>query len=157
MEWAIVLGLIAVGLVLLILEFIFIPGTTIIGFIGLICSGVGIYLGYRYFGSGTGTIILAATGGSILASLYFSLKSGAWEQFSLKSSIQSKVNEDDDLPVVGDIGMAVSSLRPSGRADFDGDLYEVSSRSGFVDSGKNVRVTKVESRRIWVEEAKEFE
>lgn len=157
MEWAIVIGLVVLGLVLLILEFIFIPGTTVIGFIGLVATGCGIYLGYSYFGNTIGTGILLSTGGATLATLYFSLKSGAWERFSLKGSIRSKVNEDDVLPITGDIGITTSSLRPVGNAEFDGQLHEVASRSGFVERGKKVRIIKIESRKIWVEEAKEFQ
>lgn len=156
MAWFIVLGLIGLGLGLILLEFIFIPGTTVVGFIGLACAGYGIYLGYESFGSTVGTVILCISGSITLGGLYFSLKSGAWEKLSLKGTIKSKVNEDESLPIVGDIGTTTSVLRPSGSVDFDGAIREVHTLSGFVESRQKVRVIKVEGRKIWVEEAKEF-
>lgn len=156
MAWLIVLGLIGLGLTLILLEFVFIPGTTIVGFIGLACAAYGVYLGYEYFGSTVGSVTLIASSLIALGGFYFSLKSGAWEKFSLKETITSKVNEDDSLPIVGDIGLSTSVLRPSGRVDFEGELREVHTLGGFVEAGKKVRVIKVEGRKIWVEEAKEF-
>ncbi len=157
MAWAIVLGLIILGLALLMVEFVFIPGTTVVGFVGLACAGYGVYLGYSYFGNTIGTGILMSTSALTLAAFYFSLKSGVWEKFALKGSIKSKVNEDHIMPILGDIGVTVSSLRPLGKADFDGDLREVASISQLINSGVKVRVVKVEGHKIWVEEAKEFQ
>lgn len=44
---------------------------------------------------------------------------------------------------VGDEGVAVSALRPVGRAEFDGTVCDVISDSEFVDSGSRVRVVAV--------------
>jgi membrane-bound ClpP family serine protease len=155
MIWLLIIGLLALGLALIVLEFVFIPGTTLVGFIGLACAGYGIYLGYTHFGPATGTLILAGFGGASLAILYFSLKSGIWERFSLQTSIKSKVNEDEWMPLQGDIGRAVANLRPMGTVDFDGEMREATSLGGLVEAGRKVRVVKLEGHRIWVEEVKE--
>lgn len=156
MEWFIVIGLLLLGLGLIILELIFIPGTTIVGLIGLACAGYGIYLSYNYFGGTIGSIVLGFSVILTLSMVYNSLKSGAWERFSLKESIGSKVNEEMRMPMVGDIGTATSALRPYGTCDFDGSLREAQSFGGFVDAGKKVRVIKLENSKIVVEEAKDM-
>ena len=54
------------------------------------------------------------------------------------------------LPV-GAEGVARSILRPSGRAQFDGEFHDVITMGQFVDPGTRVRVVAVEGARIVVE------
>ena len=54
------------------------------------------------------------------------------------------------LPV-GAEGVARSILRPSGRAEFGGELHDVITMGQFVDPGTRVRVVAVEGARIVVE------
>ncbi len=56
-----------------------------------------------------------------------------------------------DSPVaVGDIGKVMSTLRPSGTAEFGERLVDVVSEGGFVEAGSRVRVTSV-GYRVMVE------
>jgi membrane-bound ClpP family serine protease len=152
MDWLIVIGLLAIGLGLIMLELIFIPGTTFVGLLGLASAGYGVYLSYAYFGSTVGSAVLFVAGVLALIGVYAGLKSGAWEQFSLKETISSKVNEELSLPSVGAKGKAISALRPYGTCEFEGALREAQSFEGFIDAGKKVRVIKVENSKIIVEE-----
>ncbi|MEI8234429.1 MAG: NfeD family protein [Verrucomicrobiota bacterium] len=52
---------------------------------------------------------------------------------------------------VGAEGVARSILRPSGKAEFGGELYDVITAGQFVDPGVRVRVAAVEGARIIVE------
>ncbi len=59
----------------------------------------------------------------------------------------------DDAPVrEGDIGTTVTSLRPVGRAAFGERLVDVVSESGYIESGRPVRVVEVTAFRTVVEE-----
>lgn len=51
----------------------------------------------------------------------------------------------------GDKGVTRSILRPSGKAEFGGELYDVLTSGQFVDPGTPVRVVTVEGARILVE------
>ncbi len=120
MEWITVIGLILFGIGLLIIEVIFIPGTTIVGIAGFICSGFGVYLGYDYFGSATGTTILIVSSGFLLVVMIYAFKSRAWERFSLKDENTGRFNDDFKVTLsVGDQGQTISSLKPSGKALFN--------------------------------------
>jgi len=58
---------------------------------------------------------------------------------------------DDELGVsVGDEGRAHGSLRPIGRAEFNGRLVEVTTAGAWVEDGETVRVTNVRGSRIEV-------
>ena len=114
MEWITVIVLIILGLGFIIAEIIFVPGTTLLGLLGVIFAVAGIVIGYTSFGAGTGTVILIITFIIGLSTLVFGFKSGAWSKFELKSSINSKVNEAEKFGLqVGEEGIAISS-RSSG-------------------------------------------
>lgn len=151
MDWIIVLALVVLGVGLLLMEFIFIPGTTVVGFVGLGCAALGVYWAYEMFGVIAGTSVLSVSMLVTLGGLYYGLKSGAWEKLSLKNKITSKVNEDQLMPIVGEEGRATSALRPTGTGEFNEQLYEVLTFGGLVDAGKKIRVIKVEGRKVWVE------
>ena len=150
--WIIIISLLAIGLSLIIVELVFIPGTTVVGLLGLIFTIVGIVVSYRHFGNDIGFYILIGTGVTTLVALFLSFRSGAWNRFSLKSSIDSKVNEDM-LKVlnVGDEGTTRSALRPGGTAEFANQNYEVRTTGSFVDSGTRVKIIQIQSNQIIVE------
>jgi membrane-bound serine protease (ClpP class) len=53
-------------------------------------------------------------------------------------------------PQVGDRGIADSALRPSGKARFGDDYYDVTTEGLYVDAGATVRVIQVQGRNIVV-------
>ena len=86
MEWMTVVSLIVVGLILLIAELIFIPGTTIVGVLGLLFMIAGVYFGFNYFSSNIGMYVLGGTLVTTAITMYYGFKSKAWERFSLKET-----------------------------------------------------------------------
>ena len=152
-EWFTIVALIVAGIALIITEIILIPGTTIFGILGFLMFGLGVYFGFVDFGEPMGWYIL--TGAILLLgiSLFYSFKSGAWKKFSLKETIDSKVNEGltDDLSV-GETGIALSTLRPIGKADFKGKEYEVRSLGNYIETSSSVEIIKIESNTIFVKQ-----
>ncbi len=153
--WIIVISLLLIGLTLIIVELVFIPGTTVVGLLGLIFAIVGIVISYSHFGNDIGFYILLATLASTLAALFYSFRSGAWSKFSLKSSINSKVNEGIMASLqIGDEGITVSTLRPMGKAEFNSKTFEVKTSGNYIETGEKVRITQIESHQIVVEPIK---
>jgi membrane-bound ClpP family serine protease len=152
-EWITVISLILFGLFLIIAEIIFVPGTTIVGILGFVFLVGGVVLSFSYFGSETGWItvgVSAAVSGLIL---YYSFKTNVWGRFSLKSSIDSKVNEGElDSLTVGMEGQTTSALRPIGKANLGDRIYEVKTLGDYLDSGSHIRVLKIISNQIIVEQ-----
>lgn len=153
--WIIVISLLLIGLTLIIVELVFIPGTTVVGLLGLIFAIVGIVISYSHFGNDIGFYILLATLASTLAALFYSFRSGAWSKFSLKSSISSKVNEGIMASLhIGDEGITVSTLRPMGKAEFNSKTFEVKTSGNYIERGEKVKITQIESNQIVVEPIK---
>ncbi|MFM8912236.1 MAG: NfeD family protein [Flammeovirgaceae bacterium] len=152
MEWVTIVSLILVGLVLLIVEIVFVPGTTLVGIVGFALMMVGIVLTFKHHGSEAGWISLGMT--SVLSGvvLYFSFTTNVWKRFSLKSSIDSKVNEGElnDLKE-GMEGKTVSALRPVGKAELNNRTFEVRTSGTYLDSGSKVRIKKISLNQIFVE------
>ncbi|MFH6984503.1 NfeD family protein [Marinoscillum luteum] len=152
MEWITVIGLILFGIGLLIIEVIFIPGTTIVGIAGFICSGFGVYLGYDYFDSTTGTTILIVSSSFLLVVMIYAFKSRAWERFSLKDENTGRFNDDFKVTLsVGDQGQTISSLKPSGKALFNEKELEVRSNGGFINENQQIKIIRIEPNKIIVE------
>ncbi len=153
MAWAILLLILAIGISLIVIEIIFVPGTTIVGVLGLICIIAGILYGFSTFGTPMGWGITVVTTIISTAIIIISLKSGVWKRFALSNTMDSKVNEH--LPIEinpGEEGVALSALRPIGNAEFGNDKMEVTTLGELVDTGSKVKVTHIEGRVIYVEQ-----
>ncbi|MFZ2905548.1 MAG: NfeD family protein [Cyclobacteriaceae bacterium] len=150
--WLVIAALILAGLLLIIVEIVFIPGTTVVGFLGLILAVVGIVFSYSYYGSETGFYVLLGTGLASAAALYLSFRKGAWNKFSHKTAIDSKVNEGlTDHLNPGEEGISVSALRPMGSAEFSGKIFEVKTNGEYVSNGTKIKIIKVQANNILVE------
>lgn len=152
MEWITVISLIVFGLALVVIEIIFVPGTTAVGVIGFLFVIVGAGLSFRYFGSEGGWITVGCTAVSGGLILYYSFSANVWGRFSLKSSSTSRVNDGELAQLaVGAEGETISTLRPVGKAEIGDRTYEVSTSGAYVDRGTKVRVVKIDAHRIFVE------
>ena len=147
----VVIGLLLLGILLLLLEILFVPGTTIVGVGGIILLAIGIYLSYAYLGTIAGNISLASCVVVVILSLAVLLKGNTWKRMALDSSIDSRslVNMSTQV-AVGDRGVTVSRLNPMGKALFGEKMLEVTADGEFVDEAKDIEVVKVEQNKIKV-------
>lgn len=151
-DWLSIILLVFVGLVLIYLELIFVPGTTIVGLVGLVLCIIGVFLTYEKHCDAAGNWVLA---GSVLVSvvaLFYSFRSNSWNKFSLKATNDGKVNENyyADLQIEMR-GVALSDLKPIGKAEFNNKVYEVRSAGQHISSGEQLKISKISSNKITVE------
>jgi membrane-bound ClpP family serine protease len=157
MEWLSLILLLLAGIVLIVIEIIFIPGTTILGIIGVALVVFGVIIGYSKFGPQAGTIVLISTvavGGTVTV---LSFRSGIWKKFALNSINKSKFNEDIKIEhLLGAEGVTLSACRPFGKAEIYEATYEVTTLGMYLTAGEKVRVTKVDkNHKIYVEQIKD--
>lgn len=151
MAWIIAV-LILAGITLLIVEVIFIPGTTVVGLLGLLFLIAGVSFSYSHYGSETGLYVLLLSLFAFAFALYRSFRKGAWKKFSLDKSIESRVNEGiAESLKPGAEGIAVSALRPAGSAEFDGKIFEVTTHGDYLAAGSRIRIVQVQGQMIIVE------
>lgn len=156
MDWITVILLLIAGIILLVVEIIFVPGTTILGIIGGALMVFGVIIGYSKFGPQTGSIILVGAiivGGGVTV---ISFRSGVWKRFALKNTNTSKFNEDVKVEhLLGADGVALSALRPFGKAEIYNSTYEVKTLGIYLEAGSKIKVTNVDKdHKIYVERIK---
>lgn len=152
--WTLVISLILIGLLLIVLEILVVPGG-IAGVIGFISMAVGIYLSYSRIGIIEGSILLGSTIAINAIALVLVFRSKTWEKIMLKKNIDAKVNLiDEEIVKEGEEGKTISRCAPMGKASFDKHIYEVQSQSEFIDENVDIVIIKVERSKIIVKPKK---
>jgi membrane-bound ClpP family serine protease len=141
-----------VGVVLLAMEILVIPG---FGFVGLLgCASILGAGGVAWVGLGPGYGLLAlATGAGTAGLLLWAFpKTRAGRALVLRETQHSGQGPSVRLaPLVGKEGRALTPLRPAGTAEIDDRTVDVVTDGVYVDAGVPVRVAKVEGTRVVVE------
>jgi membrane-bound ClpP family serine protease len=151
MSWTVIAALIVIGLIFLILEILVVPGTTVIGVVGFILMGIGIWQTYIVYGTPMGHYVLGGSMVLTIGALVLSLRSKTWNRAMLHTEINSKANVYDGSKIkAGDTGKTVSRLVPMGKALINNDYYEVRSTGEFIDQETEIIVTKIEFNKIYV-------
>lgn len=151
MSLAVIILLIVLGIVLLVLEILVVPG----GLLGIIAFGMigfGVYSIYSDYGTTAGHIGLVVSVTASISAVYFSLKSNAWKKITLTDAIDGKMNTIDETMVkVGDVGTAISDLRPMGTALFNDEKFEVSSEGEKIPVHSAIEILRIEGNKIIVQ------
>lgn len=147
-----ILILILIGVILILIEFLILPGTNIAGVIGIIFIISAIVLGYKYLGTPTAHYILLASFLFMTAAIFFALRSNTWKKISLNTSIDSKIeNIEKDSIKIGDKGITVTRLAPIGKVQINDKFVEAKSQQRFLDPNVPIVVKEVLRNKIIVE------
>jgi membrane-bound ClpP family serine protease len=143
--------IILLGIFLLLIEFLIIPGFTVFGVGGFLFMLLGIGSSYYYHGVQAGNLTLL---GAVIASLvviYFVFKQKTWKNMGLETNINSKnVPFDSEKIHPGDTGLTITRLAPVGKAVVNEITCEARSISGFIDENTAIEVVKVLNTQIIV-------
>ncbi len=151
MSWLLIILLIFVGLLLLLLEILVIPGITVAGILGFAGLFIGIWQAYSTYGAISGHITLASTVVITIVTLYFAFKSGTWKKMALKTEIDGKIDHLAGFNLeIGEIGKTISRLAPSGKALFKDSTFEVHTYGEFIDQEKEIRIISLNDNKITV-------
>ena len=147
-----------VGLLLMLVE-AFIPGFGIAGGAGLVLLVVGIVLTAE---TAMDVVIMVVLLLLIIAVLLFfilrSAKRGKLSRILILRSSESRESgytaSEDYSSMVGKEGVALTTLRPAGTGEFDGQRMDVVSEGAYIEKGERVRIVRSEGRRIIVQPLK---
>lgn len=146
------------GLLFLVIE-MFTPGVGVPGALGILCLVAVIVM---QLGWGSQTVALYITAIALLIIILAiilvvrSLQRGKLSRsfLVLNDSIEATstdITPDSATSLVGSIGLAITTLRPTGIAEINGKRLDVMTTGTFVQKGQPVRVTNVEGLHILVE------
>jgi len=165
---AVEVTLFGVGIILLVLELFVIPGFGITGVSGFICILASLILASQKFVIPTTTFqwstmienMLAVFGSMTAATFLFMIllrflpKTPFLNKLILNTAQEVSaghiVASAEQRDLTGATGVAVTTLRPVGKAEIDGQTIIVMAESEFIENGEAVIVTKVEGNRIVV-------
>lgn len=149
--WATVITLIIVGIVLIILEIILIPGF-IVGIIGGLSVIAGIYLSYSSFGSFTGNIVAGSSIVLAIGSIIMTFRVHSWDKIGLQEEMKWRVPGTETLNIqIGDIGESISALRPMGTVNINDKSFEAESTGELIKENTKVKVIKILANKVIVE------
>lgn len=153
MSVALIIILVVVGLALLVVEVVVLPGINIAGIAGFILIAGGVFFTYRNFGNAAGTYTLIGVSILFIVFLIYALRSKTWDRLSLHSEITGKVNVVDVSNVkAGDKGITVSRLAPIGKVLIGNEIWEGKSEFGLIDENREIVVVQVNHSNIVVRE-----
>ena len=151
MEPFIITALLSAAILFFLAELFFLPGLTVSGILGLVSSGIGIYLSYSYYGNMIGHFVFGGFTVSCAALIYFGLHARVWKGFTLEDSLEGKVKNLPEDIYLGAEGRTIAALRPYGTASFNNVTWEVRSLEGqYIPPNEKVCVEKIEGIKVWV-------
>ena len=144
----IVIIVLALGLLLLTLEIVALPGG-VAGVCGFLLVVFGVWQSYVMWGITVGTWVLIGSVAICALLLYLFMKTKTWNRFSLNEESDSTVNQIEDPAIaIGTRGTTVARLAPTGKALIDGKLVEVHAINKFIDQDRPIEVVAIEGYRI---------
>lgn len=147
-----ILILLILGIILLIVEFMLIPGITIAGIASVLAFGASIFFAFNYWGTLGGIITLVAIMIFVPVFLYFLFKGKAIQPLMLNSGIDGRIiNIDNEKIKVGDEAITTSRLNPLGNIKVNGIITEARSKGMYIDPKIKVRIIKIEGNTVIVE------
>ena len=168
-NWEILLFI--VGIILLLVEIFVIPGFGVVGITGIICIIFGLTLSLVGAFPSSSPIDLPTSANFLNAFLtvivsivlalslciYFGSKiltSNVFSKFVLNTVQHTKegyVGSDVSQNLMaGKTGTAYTVLRPSGKVQVDGNVYDAMAVNGFIDKGESIEVIKFETAQLFV-------
>lgn len=155
MLWLVIV-LIVVGIALLLLEVLVIPGTGFAGIAGFGAIVAGVWVAYAHLGTSSGNIVLLVTIAVNVIAIWLGVRSKTWKKAALVSTIDGKVNTMERAGLkVGDVGKTISRCAPMGKAEFNGNFVEVDARTDFIDPNTNIEIIKIDNNKIYIKSLKQ--
>lgn len=147
-----ILMLAATGLLLVIAE-ILVPGFGVFGILGaiaLFCSTTMIALSY-------GTVAFMVTVAVLIVLLFLFFKvvktTNLYKKFILTDKMEEKDFDESTIQGLQDKeGITLTPLKPYGKAEFAGEVFDVSSEGEFVGKNRPIKVMHISGKNVVVKE-----
>jgi membrane-bound serine protease (ClpP class) len=163
------------GLILIMVEIFVIPGFGVSGVIGLVLAFTGLtlslidnivfdfqHVNIERVSTAVLTVVIGVSLGFFLSlwasSQLFGAHRGLFRNMALhtvQNIDEGFVSIDNSLLLLkGKTGTAHTVLRPGGKVEIEGEIYDAVTSGEFIDRGKQIVVVKVETTQLYVEERK---
>jgi len=166
-HWEIVVFM--VGVVLILVEVFAIPGFGVAGIAGITMVVAGLTLslignvGFNF--TGVGVEATATAFFIVIIAIFFALIGSFWLSKKLFTTtifghlaLDAEQHREDGYSVsdkkyenmIGKKGVAHSVLRPAGKVKIEGDVYDATALTGYIEKGDEIEVVKYETGQLFV-------
>ena len=146
--WWIVVTLLVLGVVLMLVEMLLVPGVGIAGFLSLGSLGVACWYAFTAISSAAGWWTTLAAVLLLGVMVFFALRAKTWQRFELKTEMTSQMGTEAADVHVGDRGIAYTRLAPLGTGRFGSVSCEVKSYDNtMVAAGTPLEVVAIEENK----------
>lgn len=142
-----IVTLIIVGTLLILAEIFLLPGVGMTGVIGFLCLAVSCVFAFGTLGTVPGLIVTSVSSLLFIALIAYVIKVKSWRKFMFHKVPGSA---DDDFIEIGDKGLTLTRLSPSGTAKFGNAVYDVVALEGKIAPDREVEVVLIENNKITV-------
>lgn len=147
----IIAALVFLGILMMLIEMLLVPGVGIAGFLGLASLAGACVYAFLRVSTPAGIVVTIIVLVLLLVMLYFILREKTWKKFELNTEIDSKVGEETETVKAGDRGTALTRLAPMGTARFGSVSCEVKSADNSMIAAQTpIEVCAVEDNKILV-------
>jgi membrane-bound serine protease (ClpP class) len=174
-HWEILIFL--AGLALLMLEFFVVPGFGVTGISGIVLIVASLVLtlvfnvGFKFkfdpefnasaYVSKMTILVLVSTLAGFFISLWLGKKLIMAETRFGSMALRTELESDRGFTsqdmrnekYVGKEGVAQTILRPAGKINIDGEIFDATAEHGYIEAGDKVKVTKFENAQLFVKKA----
>jgi len=158
-HWGLIV-LFIVGIILMALELFVVPGFGITGIGGLIAIFASLY--FFFPDPSTALGVMAAVLVISMVLLFILIKlfgvSKLWKNISLGESQSNEggyTSHSDQKKLIGEVGKALTHLRPAGTAEINGKRVDVITEGDYIDKDQMVKVIRVKGSRVIVKKIEE--
>ena len=158
-QWAALAFVLGVGLILV--EVFVLPGFGVAGISGIILMFGSIFYVFKSAYQFETAIlafssVIVLTAIFVVAAFYLFPKTRAWKHFALATEMSSDIGyhsagDEDFQSYIGQIGTAITPLRPAGTIRLGGKRVDVLTAGDFIASETPVKVIEVEGSKVFVE------
>lgn len=146
--------LLAVGVLLIGIEVAIIPGFGLVGVLGAGALLYGAFVAYQNYGPAWGFAAIALGTTAAGLGVYGSFKLGFTQRLILNDQ---RGGDSSSLPaqaekLVGQVGIAVSDLRPAGIAKINGQRIDVVAAEGeYIESGTTIEIINIYQNSVVIQ------
>jgi membrane-bound ClpP family serine protease len=146
-----IISLTLIGLILIFVEVMLIPGVGVAGILGLLSMGGSCFYAFHEFDNLTGGIVTGVNALLLLVSMIYLLRAKTWKKMTLNTNIDAKaVREETATLMIGQRGKTVTRLAPAGSVRFGDDIVEARTMDSIIDPETEVKVIMLDDNKIYV-------
>jgi membrane-bound serine protease (ClpP class) len=145
-----IIALLIVGILLMLVELLVLPGFGVAGALGVVALIGGAVGAWYELGPLWGAMVGAVSAVLAIVMVYIIPRTKAGRRLVLQEELKDHRSQKDQRPLLGRRGVTVTPLRPIGRVRFGQEEVDVVTDGEYIPSDAEVEVVDVQGMRVVV-------